>query len=91
MTFLKMHRNPYFHAHPLHGAFSLIASFLLAGLFLLLSMFVSAYNQWKWMRWPCPRCGCAFRGYWTRPWLPKQCVYCGLPRWSDSPDNATHA
>ena len=35
MSFLKLHRNPYFHAHPLHGTFSLIACFVLAGLFLL--------------------------------------------------------
>lgn len=37
-------------------------------------------KQLKWLRWPCPRCGCAFRGFWGRPWLPKSCVYCGLPR-----------
>jgi hypothetical protein len=37
-------------------------------------------KQLKWLRWPCPRCGSAFRGFWGRPWLPKNCVYCGLPR-----------
>jgi hypothetical protein len=37
-------------------------------------------KELKWLRWPCPRCGCAFRGFWNRPWLPKSCVYCGLPR-----------
>jgi hypothetical protein len=36
-------------------------------------------RQWKWLRWRCPRCGCSFRGQW-RFWLPKNCVYCGLPR-----------
>jgi hypothetical protein len=40
---------------------------------------VMSYRQLKWLRWPCPRCGCAFRGLW-RPWLPRNCVYCGLPR-----------
>lgn len=39
-----------------------------------------AVKQLRWLRWPCPRCGCAFRGFWGRPWLPKGCVYCGLPR-----------
>jgi hypothetical protein len=37
-------------------------------------------NLLKWMRWPCPRCGCSFRGFWGRLWLPKSCAYCGLPR-----------
>jgi hypothetical protein len=41
--------------------------------------FMSSY-QWKWLRWRCPRCGCAFRGVWGRLWLPRHCVYCGLPR-----------
>ena len=41
-------------------------------------------RQLKWLRWPCPRCGCAFRGLWVRPWLPKACVYCGLPRESNT-------
>jgi hypothetical protein len=43
------------------------------------SSVVSFVHQWKWYRWPCPRCGCSFRGAW-RWWLPKHCVYCGLPR-----------
>jgi hypothetical protein len=42
--------------------------------------FVINVNQLKWMRWPCPRCGCSFGGFWGRPWLPKRCAYCGLPR-----------
>jgi hypothetical protein len=37
-------------------------------------------RQFKWLRWTCPRCGCAFRGLWWRPLMPKTCVYCGLPR-----------
>ena len=37
-------------------------------------------KQLKWLRWPCPRCGCAFRGFWNRLWLPKKCAYCGFPR-----------
>lgn len=41
---------------------------------------VAGIKQLKWLRWPCPRCGCSFRGFWSRPWLPKTCVYCGLPR-----------
>ena len=38
------------------------------------------FTQMKWYRWPCPRCGCAFRGLWAKPWLPKRCVYCGFER-----------
>lgn len=48
------------------------------------SIAVISFNQWKWFRWPCPRCGCSFRGFWSRPWLPKRCVYCGLPRGEES-------
>ena len=44
------------------------------------SIAVMSFNQWKWLRWRCPRCGCSFRGAWGRLWLPKKCVYCGLPR-----------
>jgi hypothetical protein len=40
--------------------------------------------QWMLVRWPCPRCGCAFRGLW-KPWLPKKCAYCELPRWAEKP------
>lgn len=50
----------------------------------LFSIGVMSYKQLKWIRWPCPRCGCAFRGFWGRPWLPRNCVYCGLPR-AESP------
>lgn len=35
--------------------------------------------------WPCPRCGKLFRGFF-RPFLPKRCVHCGLPRWSSRGD-----
>jgi hypothetical protein len=41
---------------------------------------VAGLQQLKLIRWACPRCGCAFRGFWGRPWMPKNCVYCGLPR-----------
>jgi len=47
---------------------------------LLASFTLMTLKQLKWLRWPCPRCGCAFRGFWWRPWMPKNCVYCGLPR-----------
>jgi hypothetical protein len=47
---------------------------------LFVSIAVMSFNQWKWFHWPCPRCGCSFRGEWVRFWLPKKCVYCGLPR-----------
>lgn len=46
---------------------------------LVASSAVAAVHQWKWYHWPCPRCGCSFRGTW-RWWLPRHCVYCGLPR-----------
>jgi len=37
--------------------------------------------------WPCPRCGKPFRGLFRlRPFLPKRCVHCGLPRWASSGD-----
>jgi hypothetical protein len=38
----------------------------------------------RFFRWPCPRCGCAFNGMWIRPWFPKKCAYCGLPRESSA-------
>ena len=44
------------------------------------SMIVVNLKGLKWLRWPCPRCGCAFRGIWGTPWLPKNCAYCRLPR-----------
>jgi hypothetical protein len=47
----------------------------------------SSVRKMKLFRWPCPRCGCSFNGLWNRPWFPKNCVYCGLPR-EDEP-NAT--
>jgi hypothetical protein len=46
----------------------------------LASIALMSLKQLKWLRWPCPRCGCAFRGLWWRPLMPKNCVYCGLPR-----------
>jgi len=44
------------------------------------SVAVMYVKHLRWIRWACPRCGCAFRGFWGRPWLPKSCVYCGLLR-----------
>jgi len=46
------------------------------------------YFQWKYVRWTCPRCGCLFRGVW-RPWMPRQCAYCALPRWTEKTDLAS--
>jgi hypothetical protein len=50
----------------------------------LLSIYAMTVKQLKWLRWPCPRCGCSFRGFWNRLWLPKRCAYCGLPRDDDA-------
>jgi hypothetical protein len=55
----------------------LFAFCLVAAMFSFIRM---CMKQLKWLRWPCPRCGCAFRGLWNRLWLPKNCAYCGLPR-----------
>ncbi len=49
------------------------------------SLLSQYYFHWKMLRWPCPRCGCSFRGLWGFPWLPKRCRYCGLPRWEENP------
>jgi hypothetical protein len=46
----------------------------------LVSLVMSGIRQLKFLHWPCPRCGCAFNGVWKRPWFPRKCVYCGLPR-----------
>lgn len=54
--------------------------FAVCGLALFASIAVLNLNQWRLFRWTCPRCGCSFRGFWGRPWMPKHCVYCGLPR-----------
>jgi hypothetical protein len=53
-------------------------------------IFVSAFagihhSEWKLLRWPCPRCGKSFRGFWGTPWMPKRCRYCGLARWEENP------
>jgi hypothetical protein len=50
-------------------------------------MFIGGYHDWRLRRWPCPRCGRAFRGFWALPWMPKRCVYCGLPRWTEDPSD----
>ena len=57
-----------------------VGLFALCVVAVLASIAVMNLKQLKWLRWPCPRCGCAFRGLWSRPWTPKNCVYCGLPR-----------
>jgi hypothetical protein len=57
-----------------------VGLFALCVLAVLASSVVMNVKQFKWLRWPCPRCGCAFRGLWWRARMPKNCVYCGLPR-----------
>ena len=44
-----------------------------------------AYHAWKFTYWPCPRCGCRFRGPFSLV-LPKKCSHCGLPRRAEDPD-----
>ncbi|HKN62366.1 MAG TPA: hypothetical protein VJW93_14390 [Candidatus Acidoferrales bacterium] len=61
---------------------ALSIGFLIA---LVALMIIGGYHDWKLRRWPCPRCGRAFRGFWAVPWMPKRCVYCGLPRWTEDP------
>lgn len=39
---------------------------------------------WQWAYWQCPRCGKSFKGRY--PFYPKNCYYCGLPKWAESPD-----
>jgi hypothetical protein len=56
-------------------AFSAISVLALIG-----SMGMISFNQLKFLRWPCTRCGCSVRGFWGTPWMPRACVYCGLPR-----------
>jgi hypothetical protein len=48
-----------------------------------------SFSQLKLLRWPCPRCGNSFRGFWGRLFLPGNCCYCGLPRWQDNPSGKT--
>lgn len=48
-----------------------------------------SFTQFKLMRWRCPRCGNSFRGFWGRPFMPRKCCYCGLPRWHDNPSVQT--
>jgi hypothetical protein len=62
-------------SHYLQIALGVVCFCAIIGSFIVINL-----NQLKWMRWPCPRCGCAFRGFWGRAWLPKHCAYCGLPR-----------
>jgi len=57
-----------------------VVLFVFCAVAFLSSMIVISVRQLKWLRWPCPRCGCAFRGVWGRLWLPRKCAYCGLPR-----------
>ena len=57
-----------------------ISLFAFCILAVLSSIVVMSLKQLKWLRWPCPRCGCAFRGLWGMLWLPRKCAYCGLPR-----------
>lgn len=62
----------------------MVVSFAFCLVALLASIVVMNLKQLKWLRWPCPRCGRAFRGFWWRPWMPKHCVYCDLPREDDA-------
>ena len=63
-----------------------IAVLVIAATTLLASIALMSYTQLTFVRWRCPRCGCAFRGLlWPWPFLPKRCRYCGLPRWQDTP------
>ncbi len=49
------------------------------------SMGVIAYNQWRFLTWPCPRCGCSFQGFWKgKIGLADVCAHCGLPREDES-------
>jgi membrane-associated protease RseP (regulator of RpoE activity) len=63
----------------------LLAFFLAA---LIVTGTVAGLKQLKLIRWACPRCGCAFRGLWGKPWMPKNCVYCGLPREANTIDTS---
>jgi len=47
-------------------------------LVLVASFLVSGGRRLKFRRWRCPRCGCAFNGWWNLRFFPKRCVYCGL-------------
>jgi hypothetical protein len=60
--------------------FGQAALFVACGIAFLVSIVAMSFSQWRWLHWPCPRCGCSFQGAWGRLWQPKQCVYCGLPR-----------
>jgi hypothetical protein len=57
-----------------------VGLFVLCVAAVLASIALMSLKRLKWLGWPCPRCGCAFRGLWWRPLMPKNCVYCGLPR-----------
>ncbi len=49
-----------------------------------------AYNGWQFSSWPCPRCGCRFRGWF--PYVPrKKCSHCGLTLWDEHPDYPSSA
>jgi hypothetical protein len=60
--------------------FAQVALFAACSIALLVSIVAMSFSQWKWLHWPCPRCGCSFQGQWVKLRQPKQCVYCGLPR-----------
>jgi hypothetical protein len=60
--------------------FTQTALFAACGISLLVSVVATSFSQWKWLHWPCPRCGYSFQGQWVKLRQPKKCVYCGLPR-----------
>lgn len=53
----------------------------LGAVVILVFFTAAAISQWKFFRWPCPRCGCAFNGYWLKRWIwmSARCSYCNLP------------
>ena len=54
---------------------------------IFVALVVNLYVRlWQLKYWPCPRCGCAFRGLFLFPWMPKKCRYCGLERWTENPN-----
>lgn len=59
---------------------------ILGVILVLLAWAVMIHFQFQLVRWPCPRCGRAFRGLWPFPFLGSHCRYCRLPRWGKFQD-----
>jgi hypothetical protein len=62
-----------------------IAIVVFAVVALLAAFALMCSAQWQLIHWPCPRCGCAYRGLWISFFMPKRCRNCGLPRWEVNP------